>query len=104
MPAYADLVPQPARTSSSYEPVLVTLTLGPHDIVEVLMEVEEIPPPAEEVLDVVQNLRSGDQLVEEEMMPWWESEGSVGECSSRGGLIVVLGRSRCCMSCYGAQS
>lgn len=92
MPAYADLIPQPARASSSNEPVLLTLTLGPHDIEEVLMEVEETPPPAKEVLDAVQSLRMRDELVEEEMQPWWEeSETSGGEGSSKEGTVVVLG-------------
>ncbi|ORY80227.1 PIN domain-domain-containing protein [Leucosporidium creatinivorum] len=90
MPAYADLIPQPARASSSNEPVLVTLTLGPHDLEEVLMEVEEILPPAEEVLDAVQNLRRRDELVEEEMIPWWESEGSQGDGKAKEGTVIVL--------------
>jgi hypothetical protein len=103
MPAYADLIPQSARSSSSNDPVLVTLTLGPHDVEEVLMEVEEIPPPAEEVLDVVQSLRQRDELAEEEMMPWWESESSAGEGSSREGTMVVLGECWRCLESLGAQ-
>lgn len=104
MPAYADLIPQPARASSSNDPVLVTLTLGPHDVEEVLMQVEESPPPAEEVLDAVQSLRKRDELVEEEMMPWWESETSTGAGNSREGTVVVLGEFRCCTSGFGEQS